>query len=76
MGGVNGQACVLRPGGVCSRDSAPGNGVSCFPLRKDCTFCSMLKDVRDSGTITLGTEGLERALERGWVGSAWTGLTQ
>lgn len=46
MGGVSGQACVLRPGGVCSRDSAPGNGVSCFPLRKDCTCCSMLKDVR------------------------------
>ena len=36
----------------------------------------MLKDVRDSGTITLGTEGLERAMERGRVGSAWTGLTQ
>lgn len=80
MGGVSGQACVLRPGGVCSRDSAPGNGVSCFPLRKDCTCCSMLKDVRDSGTIILETEGperaLERALERGRVGSAWTGLTQ
>ena len=33
----------------------------------------MLKDVRDSGTIILGTEGPERALERGRVGSAWTG---